>query len=241
MYRCKVCKKSSIKRRKALQPSFRCHNQECKAVFDDPSTEVVPVKTFLGTHDAGRAELEGLLDGKELRSFCRDPNSQHAIRPLDWDKFRSAIESKGATLAEVDNRVHNDPMATGGHIDASARVRRGQPQFRKSLLSEFGENCAVTGPCPQSVLEAGHLYSYAELGVHFKHGGLLLRRDVHSLFDRGALAIHPETLKISVEEDLAGYPTYAAFDGATVGVSVKEQHKSWLRVHWAQHRGDTTS
>ena len=78
-----------------------------------------------------------------------------------------------------------------GHRQTLTRVRIGQAAFRKQLLDQFGEVCALTGPCPAEVLEAGHLYSYSKLGRHHKHGGLLLRRDVHALFDRGRLAVDP--------------------------------------------------
>jgi hypothetical protein len=48
----------------------------------------------------------------------------------------------------------------------TVRVRRGQRQFRQHLLTAHGELRAFTGEAPVRVLEAGHLYSYAELGVH---------------------------------------------------------------------------
>ena len=240
LYSCQFCGKASIKRRKRVLPVFRCHNQECKGQFNDPITETVQVTTFRIRHDAGWVSLDGLLDGNELRALCRDHGSQHAIRPLVWEHFQAAVSVMGATLRQVDRRSDDVDGAAprGGHVIATTRVRRGEDRFRERLLSEFGERCAVTGPCPRSVLEAGHLYSYAQSGVHHKHGGLLLRRDVHSLFDRGALAIHPDSLTVSVGSNLAGYPTYEALEGQGLQVLAGLQHRRWFRSHWAQHRGD---
>src|SRR5690606_41932078 len=96
-----------------------------------------------------------------------------------------------------------------GFTRALVRVRRGQRQFREHLLSAQGEVCAFTGGAPARVLEAGHLYSYAQLGTHFEHGGLMLRRDVHRLFDDGLLAVEPSRLRVDVAHELAVFPQYA--------------------------------
>jgi N-acyl homoserine lactone hydrolase len=55
-------------------------------------------------------------------------------------------------------------------------------------------------------LEAAHLYSYAASGVHHLDGGLLMRRDVHRLFDLGHHAVRPNSLTLSEQAgfDLAG-------------------------------------
>ncbi|SNS54468.1 HNH endonuclease [Geodermatophilus saharensis] len=235
IYRCKVCGQASIKWRKVKRPFFRCGNQRCLAEFDDPQTETVPVVTYRAIYDAAWVPLPSALSAKELRDLCRDPGSQHAIRPLRWQAFEESLASKGRPLAldDVDRRAGT---LSGGHRIAATRVRRGQGAFRKSLLRTYGPVCAITGDCPEEVLEAGHLYSYAEVGVHHEHGGLLLRRDIHRLFDRGALAIEPETCTISVAPDLARYPMYAALEGGELAVPPNDRHLRWFRQHWSQHR-----
>lgn len=94
------------------------------------------------------------------------------MRPLRWDAFQAAARSRGAERA-VSRVAHRAPdfALPQGHILEIVRVRRGQRQFREHLLGAQGETCAFTGEAPARVLEAGHLYSYAELGVHHEHGG----------------------------------------------------------------------
>jgi hypothetical protein len=81
------------------------------------------------------------------------------------------------------------------------------------LLDAFGSVCAFTGPAPAPALEACHLYSYSAVGEHHTHGGLLLRRDVHRLFDLGYLAVNPYTLAIDVADALRTFPIYTSLDG----------------------------
>lgn len=116
------------------------------------------------------------------------------------------------------------------------RVRRGQQKFRKSLVDQFGTRCAFTGDAPGRVLEAGHLYSYANLGQHHQHGGMLLRRDIHRLFDDGALAVSPDSLRVHVSPELEAYPQYARLHDRSLTVDLNEKRIEWLKKHWYEHR-----
>jgi hypothetical protein len=86
------------------------------------------------------------------------------------------------------------------------------------------------------VLEAGHLYSYAQLGTHFEHGGLMLRRDVHRLFDDGLLAVDPVNLRVDVAPGLAEFPQYARLHGEPLTLKLMDEQVDWLGKHWSEHR-----
>jgi len=104
------------------------------------------------------------------------------------------------------------------------------------LLAALGPVCAFTGSSPAAALEAAHLYSYATLGQHHDDGGLLLRRDLHRLFDRGDIAVDPATLTISLRSDLLTYPSYAPLQGKPLATKLESGHRSWIQKHWEQHR-----
>lgn len=240
-----TCGKSSIKERTTKEPRFRC--QVCRLEFDEPDTEVVQVMEYRSRHDAAWSSLEDVLSGEHLRALCESPKSQLSMRALDWGRFKDAVEDRGAESAvervlgrmlgvdpaEPDSEGWRSPQ---GHTKAVVRVRRGQGAFRKQLLSTYGSACAFTGTAPDRVLEAGHLYSYAKLGEHHLHGGLLLRRDVHRLFDDGWLAVDPGTLKVNVSQELGAYPQYSRLDGSQLHVDLKDKQVEWLEKHWAEHR-----
>lgn len=80
--------------------------------------------------------------------------------------------------------------------------RQGQLAFRNALLTAYGEKCAITG-CPVlDVLEAAHIYPYRGSETNDVANGLLLRADVHILFDRGLIAIDVEEMTVLVAPSL---------------------------------------
>jgi len=72
------------------------------------------------------------------------------------------------------------------------RPRLGQGTFRLLVTDAYERRCAVTGERVLPVLEAAHVRPYAAGGEHRLENGILLRSDLHTLFDRGYLTITPE-------------------------------------------------
>jgi predicted RNA-binding Zn-ribbon protein involved in translation (DUF1610 family) len=234
-FKCPSCSKAGIKARKNRSPRFKCY--KCGHEFDQPETLTTTVVEYRSRHDAAWTSLEDLLPGNDLRQLCESPKSQLSIRPLRWDAFQESVVARGAERA-VGRVVHRAPdfFLPQGHSLEIVRVRRGQQQFRAHLLAERGEECAFTGDAPARVLEAGHLYSYAELGVHHEHGGLLLRRDVHRLFDDGWLAVDPDHLRVDVSDQLESFPQYASLHDRPLRTHLRDTQVEWLARHWAEHR-----
>lgn len=239
------CGRSNISERKTLAPTFRCQN--CGSEFDEPAIELATVTKYTSRHDAAWTPLENTLTGDQLRKVCVSAKSQLSMRELDWEAFSSAVKTHGGgrALQRVVDRSPDlvfpttDDVPTEfrqGHSRAMVRVRRGQRQFRDQLLKWQGGRCAFTGEAPVRVLDAGHLYSYAELGEHYEHGGLLLRRDIHRLFDDGSLAVDPNSLKVDVAGDLEGFPQYARLHDQRLRVELNADRAAWIEKHWAEHR-----
>ena len=235
VYRCPKCGLAGIKLRKAKVPAFKCY--KCKHEFVEPDRELVEVTTYRSLHDAGWVHLPGRLSGPVLRSLCESPKSQLSLRPLRWTDFRGALDRALVAEDRMTAFERRWTPVKGGHLERTVRVRLGQAEFRKRLVHEFGAVCALTGPAPLQALEAGHLYSYAELGTHEKQGGLLLRRDIHRLFDHGHLAVNPHDLTLDVSSEVAKFPAYGALHGTKLQVSpLSMVRKNWLLAHWDQHR-----
>jgi putative restriction endonuclease len=60
------------------------------------------------------------------------------------------------------------------------------------VLQAYGRRCAVTGAKIRPVLEAAHIRPLAEGGEHRLDNGLLLRSDMHTLYDRGYIGVDPK-------------------------------------------------
>lgn len=103
--------------------------------------------------------------------------------------------------------------------------RLGQGSFRVMVTDAYRRRCAVTGERVLPVLEAAHIRPYAEGGQHQISNGLLLRSDLHTLFDRGYMSVTPE-LRVEISrrlrEDWENGREYYAFDGAPVSPPQRE-------------------
>ncbi len=71
------------------------------------------------------------------------------------------------------------------------RARLGQGTFRVLVTDAYTRKCAITGERTLPVLEAAHIKPFAESGPNAVRNGLLLRMDVHKLFDRGYITVTP--------------------------------------------------
>lgn len=71
------------------------------------------------------------------------------------------------------------------------KTRRGQRKFREKLLNFYNKSCIVTGCKVQDLLEAAHIIPHSENSNYSESNGLLLRSDIHTLYDLGYLAIDP--------------------------------------------------
>jgi hypothetical protein len=144
---------------------------------------------------------------------------QHAIRRLDAGRVRPILEAHLITGEPWWSKyIRADTRIPGGHGLALSKTRLGQQRFREAMLARFGEICAFTGPPPPGALEAAHLYLYSETPEHDSRGGLLLRCDLHALFDRWLITIDPEHWTIDVGPALDPYPALASLQGQPVQI-----------------------
>jgi len=117
----------------------------------------------------------------------------------------------------------------------SNKERRGQPQFRQALLRLYQDKCAVTGHGPKDVLEAAHIQPHSEDGRNSTDYGLLLRADIHTLFDLHLISVDPESLKVVISPQLKGSP-YAELEGQRLRqrANKSEPSKDYLAEHFAK-------
>lgn len=81
------------------------------------------------------------------------------------------------------------------------KPRLGQGSFRVLVADAYHRRCAITQGKALPVLTAAHIRPYAEGGEHRIDNGLLLRSDLHTLFDRGYITVTPD-FKVEVSKRL---------------------------------------
>ena len=84
-------------------------------------------------------------------------------------------------------------------------LRRGQGEFRAALLEAYQSRCAVTGCSTVEVLEAAHISPHLGTHTNVVANGLLLRADVHTLFDLHLITVTTD-FRLRVSPKLAGTP-----------------------------------
>lgn len=113
-------------------------------------------------------------------------------------------------------------------ILASITRRQGQPKFRKELLDAYGGKCAITGCDVVDSLEAAHITPYMGDQTNCIQNGILLRADMHTLFDLGRIAIHPTEFRVILHPSLRG-GHYGPLHGKII--SVPKQKHLWPSKH----------
>jgi putative restriction endonuclease len=123
--------------------------------------------------------------------------------------------ARGSSLSRVQEQMHEPvlfQMALG-------RRRLGQGAFSLLVADAYEKRCAVSGERTYPVLEAAHILPVSRGGVHRVDNGLLLRSDIHKLFDKGYVTVTPSgEFRVSrhLNEEWHNGRIYYAFDKQAV-------------------------
>lgn len=154
-------------------------------------------------------ELRKLI-GAELSNKKIDPNSKGGSYTkkffltvpnsnINWERI---IRPNNESLID-DNTIRDDSFDPEDIQDAHEKIlvsinkRKGQNKFRKKLLKLYNNKCAITQSNVVQVLQAAHIIPY--MGEYTNHisNGIILRSDIHDLFDLNLISID-ETYKVIV-------------------------------------------
>lgn len=171
---------------------------------------------------------DSLVETRLAQLFGTAPRNDDRDLPSSLEDAITQLAAPPATDLLVDRR---------DRTMAAIRLRQGQPVFRKLLLEVYGARCAVTGTRAVEVLEAAHIMPYMGQHTNVVQNGLLLRSDVHTLFDRLLLTVIPgpsDGLMTRLHPDLVA-GDYGAVDRAPL-VHLPENpalmpSPSYLRQH----------
>jgi putative restriction endonuclease len=106
--------------------------------------------------------------------------------------FADVLQLTLGAAVELD---FSQPWHRSGPVFGDPRLapyRLGQQSFKAVVLDSYHRRCAISGTHIPPVLQAAHIRPVAEGGEHRLDNGLLLRSDIHTLFDRGYLGVDPQ-------------------------------------------------
>ena len=153
--------------------------------------------------DAGYFFLEGFSPS----GAYQEPGPAPGIEPLititdDERSARGAFDP--ANVKDARERV-----------EALLVRRLGQPAFRNMLIRLYGGRCALTSCDVPQALEAAHVTPYRGAETNHATNGILLRSDIHTLFDQGLIAIDPTTRQVIIASALKG-TAYGELEGRAI-------------------------
>ncbi len=184
------------------------------------------------------------------------PKDRWVPVPADWKP--NIVQGKGYDLMQGEGRellrrlqvalqteetTHPLPTPISNSIEAArygaaqlVAPRLGQGAFRLLVTDAYGRRCAVTGERVLPVLQAAHIRPYAGGGPHRVDNGILLRSDLHTLFDRGYVTVTPDhrvEVSEAIRAEFQNGKDYYALRGRAISLpSVESQRPARDFLAW---------
>lgn len=176
--------------------------------------------------ESGSANLSGaeLAGVSERDSFSEEP----AAMGTRLQQLPGAVSRLFEQLAEIASEEQL------GFIYSLVKQRVGQSRFRQELLVAYRSCCAITGCFDEDVLEAAHVVPWCEVGSQSVTNGILLRADIHTLFDCDLIGIDPASVAVRVSPHLRSMD-YKILDGVPVNLPLdrtKAPNSEYLALRW---------
>lgn len=152
----------------------------------------------------GHFHLQGYSDAGELTNGANSADMDYAVAPTSL----ANVAEPALPISQADARLK---------IETQIYIRQGGTVFRNEALKRFSRRCAISGCAVLQVLEAAHIVPYRGPQTNTPDNALLLRADLHTLFDRDLLAIDPETLRVRLSDALQS-GSYREFSGREIAL-----------------------
>ena len=246
--RCPTCGTGQLGFRSTRTNSYRClYGHE----FSQPLASTrsgMEYKAFFGLD---YIEISARIEAAELRPFELTNSRQLSLRPCDVDALmryivrrdRNAaatlkdwLAARTLTLADDDADMTDpaDVLDEREHRYLGIRLRRGRKIFRDELMRRYGACCMISGCTTAALIEAAYIQPESAPKFNTPTNGLLLRCDLHTLFDLNLLGIDPDRLTAAIHPDLET-SEYKAFDGTPLLIaSGRGPNRRALATRWGR-------
>ena len=151
---------------------------------------------------------------------------------LLWHAVQAPLAPRGLSPLGEDRARFGEPY--------QVRPRLGQGAFRVLVTDSYDRRCAVTRERTLPVLDAAHIIPYGEGGTHEASNGILFRRDIHCLFDRGYVTVTPELrfeVSSRIKEEFENGREYYALHGKRIEIPTSPSlQPSRTALEWHNER-----
>lgn len=226
------CNAKKILPRKTIKPEWRCDNGH---EFDAPRVIFEPAIEFVAIYGNQFRELSNITMSQLITETPRY-NGQMSIQEVNLQWAIDLVNPLSSIVLDLEaDEADKDVPALLDEdqrqvIERQIKKRRGQKTFRDQLLKS-NPVCAVTGCMLVDILEAAHIDAYRNDSHNHISNGLLLRSDIHTLYDLNHLAIDPDKKTLHFSKKALS-EKYREYEGLKIGVK-HELSKSALSKRWA--------
>ncbi|WP_293744645.1 HNH endonuclease signature motif containing protein [uncultured Pedobacter sp.] len=221
-FRCPDCGTQEFYSRASVIPRYKCRK---KHEFEDPDPEDITVTQYRAHYADSFKPAAAKLSVKTLEGYYIKRNIYYSIQQAELSFITggsadSSIQRSMPRMEQV--RKRRKLMLPAGAYQPGAddnrsflirkvSVRPSQDVFRSDLFQIYGTRCMLTGCDVAAAIEASHICPYRGESDNHPENGILLRRDLHALYDENLIGIDPEELTIRLSKALRGsvYEHYA--------------------------------
>lgn len=198
-------------------------------------------KAWMKAHQSGASTRYFLiwlgqnLDAKAIAKGALKANS-YAYENWHTDPIIDALEGLGFAVWDVRRDGEFDLQKATAYELTKRLARPGQQRFRSEALALWDHSCAVSGLSIDTALEAAHIVPHSSSGEMSARNSIILRADLHRLFDANLMAIDPDTLEVALH--MKAEEEYAKFKGEHIwlpdnGPKAKDFEERWQRFQSA--------
>lgn len=216
--RCPKCPSTTIDKRKTKKPTYRCNKGH---EFETPLKEIKSVTKYCAKFKLFTPIAKLSIDLKQLRPFYTNGYNQNmSMQRLDhgvlglFENVEKELSTKDYKYISLHpdqgyNKEDEEPYQANNKDEReialrAIKLRRGQQDFRKKLLERYDKTCVITGCKIIDILEAAHIRPYRGKNDNNPSNGLLLRADIHTLFDLNLVAIEPDSHLVHFHSKVIG-------------------------------------
>ncbi|RJT21025.1 HNH endonuclease [Buttiauxella izardii] len=232
------CVPAKLIHRKFKKPEWRCSNGH---EFDYPKVEDAPALEFKADYKKNYKPINS-VSITDLISNTPRYNVQSSIQEIDFEwanHLFGGVNQLGPTEADSDDTLLNEKDQRKAVI-RQIKQRRGQKAFRDNLIT-LAAQCAISDCAIVDILEAAHITPYKNDTHNHVSNGLLLRCDMHTLYDLDLFAIDPDSLLIYFAPQIQD-KEYTRYHGKKLRVSYKvnrgalvERWKTFTEMYGNSH------
>jgi len=201
------------------------------------SSLLKPINERIVNIDGSNSINVGNYDAKDLRikissaiSKMKDNEASKGGNPtkrillstnLNQDEWEKIVKNNSEYSVPDDDKLPEESAFNPNDIEdgiekiiRAITLRRGQSKFRQKLIKAYNGKCAITQSMVLPTLQAAHIYPYKGDETNHITNGILLRSDVHDLFDLHLIGIN-EDYEIIISEELIG-SEYEVYNGKEI-------------------------